>query len=134
MRKRVIIKQKKKVSFDFDDTLSFGDVQNYAKSLLDHEDIEIHIVTSRFEDLTKYDFECNHDDLFRIADEIGIKKENIHFTNFEDKFVFFLNKDFIWHLDDSYVECMRINRHTATVGVNTLTNFIPICNNLLNLT
>ena len=94
----------KKVSFDFDGTLDIEIVQNYAKLLID-KGIEVHIVTTRWEDPTKYPFLCNHNDLFEIANKIGIKKENIHFNNMEYKYTFFLNNpNFIWHLDDNYEE------------------------------
>jgi len=94
----------KKVSFDFDDTLTLKNVQDYAKDLI-KKGIEVHVVTSRYEDPKQYTFECNHDDLFTIIKEIGIDKKNVHFTNFTFKHKFFKNNtDFIWHLDDNYQE------------------------------
>jgi len=44
-----------------------------------------------------------------------------------------IDKDFIWHLDDNYRECIQINRNTKTKGVNSLTNYIYTCNELLNI-
>jgi hypothetical protein len=124
----------KKVSFDFDDTLSFGSTQDYAKFLIDH-DIEIHIVTSRYEDPSKYSFECNHDDLFEVSKKLGIPNEHIHFTNFSPKCYFFIsNTDFVWHLDDNFEEICSINAYTDTLGVWSLDgNYKHSCNTLLGL-
>jgi len=128
----------RKVSFDFDDTLEFESIQIYAESLLDHEDIELHITTSRYEDLKDYlpiVHKGGHDYLFEVAKKLDIPKENIHFTNFKDKVVFFEGKDFIWHLDDSYTECTQINRNTNTKAINSLaSNWMYECNKALNLT
>ncbi len=128
----------KKVSFDFDSTLEFQSIQDYAKKLIE-EGIEVHIVTSRFEDCSKYqdnrDGHLNHDFLFKVANKIGIKKENIHFTNFEDKWIFFKDKNFIWHLDDDNLETLMINTNTKTKGIWSLRSgdFRYQCNKLLNM-
>ena len=123
-----------KVSSDYDSTASKKYIRKYLKSLVE-QGIEVHIVTSRFEDVSNYNFPCSHDELFRHAEWIGILKENIHFTNFEDKSKFFLkNPDFIWHIDDDEKEiaAMKLDK----------TNTIPIlvdwgewqkeCNKLIN--
>jgi len=124
----------KKVSFDFDNTLEFQSIQNYAKKLME-EGIEVHIVTSRYEDPSKYSFECNHEDLFEVVNKLGIKKENIHFTNMESKCNFFLNNpDFIWHLDDDNLQIIMINSNTKVKGIWSLDgNFIYHCNKTLNI-
>ena len=124
----------KKVSFDFDDTLSYELVQDYAKSLIE-QDIEVHIVTSRYEDPSRYAWSCNHDDLFKVAKDLGLDKEHIHFTNFTDKWNFFkINEDFIWHLDDNMDEIITIDKFTKTIGIEVLTyNWLNRCNDLLDL-
>ena len=135
----------KKISFDFDDTLSFEDVQLYVKSLSNDKSIEIHITTSRYENINDYpkDFlenwektygrKATNDDLYKVANELNIPKENIHFTNMEYKYLFFINKDFIWHLDDNYTECRLINQYTKTKGIDALNgNWIYECDKLLN--
>jgi len=124
----------KKVSFDFDDTLSFSSVQEYAKYLID-QNIEVHIVTSRYEDPSKYPFPCNHNDLFEVSKKLGIPNEHIHFTDFVSKDCFFLHfKDFIWHLDDNYSELFLINENTNTKGIWSLDgNYKYNCNKLLGL-
>lgn len=125
----------KKVSFDFDNTLEFQSIQNYAKKLIE-EGIEVHIVTSRYEDLSKYSFECDHEDMFEVVNKLGIKKENIHFTNMEYKWRFFIkNPDFIWHLDDNGEEIQLFHIHKVkTKCIWSLSgNYEYDCNDLLNL-
>src|SRR4030042_3736033 len=129
----------KKVSFDFDDTLEFKDIQNYAKELVD-KGIEIHIVTTRYEDISNYpnnrDGHLNHDYLFKVAEELNISKNNIHFTNMIDKTQFFKeNTDFIWHIDDDNIQCTMITRSTKTKGIAWLYgDWKSKCNRLLNIT
>jgi hypothetical protein len=137
---------KKKVSFDFDDTLSFEDVQEYAWQLVE-SGIEIHIVTSRYEDVTRYPFHVsNHDDLNIIAIKLAIDPENIHFTNMENKYHFFeKNRDFIWHLDNDECEISLMKWHRnkqnkyietnlKTIGILLEYGYQDICNELLGLT
>jgi hypothetical protein len=138
---------KKKVSFDFDDTLSYEEVQNYARSLIE-QGIEIHIVTSRYEDVTRYPFivtDKRHEDILNVIKNLNINKDNIHFTNMENKYHFFeKNPDFIWHLDNDDQEIALLNWHRdvhnkyvetniGTIGVLFDYNYIYKCNELLGL-
>jgi hypothetical protein len=127
----------KKVSFDFDDTLEYESVQNYAKKLMENG-IEVHIVTSRYENSDDYlpvIWPNGHNDMFNIAKKLGIKTENIHFTNFTDKWQFFKdNPDFIWHLDDNNTETYLISGHDLkTKAVLFDGNYQFYCNKLLNI-
>jgi len=115
-----------KVSFDFDSTLTEKDVFNYATELV-NRGIEVWIVTSRFsrEEYIKnfnrmLDLSGNpvNADLFNIANHIGIPKDRIHFTNMQDKYNFFIGKDFIFHVDDDWVENELIIKHTQTVPID----------------
>lgn len=101
-----------KVSFDFDGTLSRKDVQEYAKSLV-NSGLEVWIVTSRIATepaLAKgwHWIERQNKELYDVADQVGIKKENIIFTEFVDKIQFLKGKDFIFHIDDDVDELMAI--------------------------
>jgi hypothetical protein len=101
-----------KVSFDFDHTLSRKDVQSFAKELVD-EGHEVWIVTSRFSDEAAKEkkwhwIEGQNQKLFDVAQDCGIKKENIQFTCMESKSVFLKNKGFVFHLDDNDIELMDI--------------------------
>lgn len=101
-----------KVSFDFDSTLSRKDVQSFAKELV-NSGHEVWIVTSRFDDEAAKNkkwhwIEGQNKRLFDVAEECGIKVENIHFTNMESKSIFLKGKEFIFHLDDDDIELMDI--------------------------
>jgi len=127
----------KKVSFDFDDTLEFGDIQDFAKELMDIG-IEVHITTSRYENLDDYlptIFPDGHKELFRVAEKLKVPRDHIHFTNFQNKSTFIKGQDFIWHLDDDFMEIKDINRTTKTKGIYVLGNdWKHDCKKLLNLT
>jgi hypothetical protein len=101
-----------KVSFDFDGTLSIKDVQTYAKILVE-SGIEVWIVTSRVSTQSALEkgwhwIEKQNQDLYDVAERIGIKKENIVFTGYVDKIEFLKGKGFIFHLDDDLHELMAI--------------------------
>ena len=103
----------KKVSFDFDGTLSMPHVKKYAKSLVE-KGYEVWIVTSRVGDdnLKKTFYKDGppnwNDDLWETAEEIGIPKNQVKFTEFVDKIDFLKEKNFIFHLDDDEYELMAI--------------------------
>ena len=104
-----------KVSFDFDSTLDRKDVQRFAKQCVElgHE---VWIVTSRAsneeaimrDSWVKDRILNSNKKLFRVADNVGISRSNIHFTNSEDKIHFLKGKNFIFHLDDDFDELMNI--------------------------
>ena len=101
-----------KVSFDFDSTLDRPSVQDFAKELV-NDGFEVWIVTSRC--TTEYATEKGwhwvdkqNRKLFRVADNIGIKREHIIFTNHVSKSEFIKGKDFIFHLDDDSDELIAI--------------------------
>ena len=105
----------KKVSLDFDATLSRTDVQRFAKEIIHLA--EVWIVTSRMspeyakENMgseTYIRVDKQNRKLFRIADNIGIKREHIVFTAHTDKINFLEGKNFTFHLDDDPDELMEI--------------------------
>jgi hypothetical protein len=107
-----------KVSFDFDGTLRRGDVQQYAKSLVD-DGHEVWIVTTRTstEDILARDWHWCKDQniiLFEIAQECGIRKGHIVFTDHQDKIHFLKGKGFAFHLDDDVDELMKISEGQDT--------------------
>ena len=53
-----------------------------------------------------------NDDLFLVADRVGIKREHIIFTNFENKSEHLNNKGFKWHIDDDSIELSFIKTDT----------------------
>lgn len=131
-----------KISFDFDGSLDRESLQKYAMELISKE-FEIWIVTARFSNtndycpdfLQKFAMSANHKDLFTVADQCGISIDHIKFMNMAPKYEFFFeNEDFLWHLDDDYVECREINQDTKTVGISCAngSNWIAKCERLIN--
>lgn len=107
---------KGKVSIDFDSTLDRKDVQRFAKKLI-NDGYEVWIVTSRLstehakanlDQWTTNRVEKSNLKLFRVADNLGIKREHIHFTNTQFKIEFLEGKNFIFHLDDDSEELLEI--------------------------
>jgi len=101
-----------KCSFDFDDTLDRYDVQVFASSLVD-KGYDVWIVTSRYNTegalINGWPWiEAQNEVLFKVAEDVGIKRENIVFTDYEDKINYLDGKGFLFHLDDSAEELMKI--------------------------
>ena len=69
----------KKVSFDFDSTLSKDKIEDFAKELLD-KGFEVWIVTTRKDNDNAPSTHWN-DDLFNTAIRCGIDFKNIHFMH-----------------------------------------------------
>ena len=123
----------KKVSFDFDGTLSKNKVQQYAKMLI-KEGVECWIVTSRmgFGKEPRPDW---NDDLFDVAREIGIPKERIHFCCMDNKANFLNGKGFIWHLDDDLIELSFVKTDSDCKPISCFGNktYLQECSYLLDL-
>ena len=120
-----------KVSFDFDETLDKSHVQKYAKTLIE-KGVDVHIVTSRMSDDKMFPIIGWNTDLYEVANAIGIKRENIHFTNGSWKYEFFFkNSDFLWHLDNDFDEIVKLKK-TSVKPVSVLTSsFVAKCNRLI---
>ena len=101
-----------KLSFDFDNTISRKDVQEFTKRLID-DGHEVWIVTSRFDDVEGLTNNWNwiptqNLKLFKVAQELGIPESRIKFTNMIPKIDFLLGKGFAFHLDDDESELFDI--------------------------
>jgi len=120
-----------KVSFDFDDTLDRESVQKYAKELIERG-VEVWITTSRLSDVKAPSKNWN-DDLYKVANELGIPKERIRYTEEADKYLYFENENFVWHLDDCWVTNRLINKNTKTKAISHIGsgNWIGKCNRLI---
>ena len=112
----------KKVSFDFDGTLSRPIVQAYAKELIS-KGVEVWVCTSRFDNLHAPNINWN-DDLFKVIHEVGINRKNLIFTNYIDKWEVLKDFDFIWHLDDDWIELKLINKHTNIKALSVFGNSV----------
>jgi hypothetical protein len=102
--------KKMKVSFDFDDTLSTERIQEIAKLFVERG-YDVYITTAR----RKHSYFYNNDIVFETAKKVGIKKENITFTDSEDKFKFL--KEFDLHFDNDEDEIELINEFTKCIGI-----------------
>jgi hypothetical protein len=126
-----------KVSFDFDSTLSREDVQDFTKDLV-KRGFDIWITTSRIDTESALEngwwwIKSQNEQLYEVAEECGIKKENIQFTNMKDKIEVLKNKNFLFHLDDDEVELDLIkasNDSCIPVWVE-LKNWKEICENII---
>lgn len=115
-----------RVSFDFDSTLSLPHVQDFATSLI-NQDYDVWVITSRLPDGSDPQYKqhgmwvpIDNSDLFEVTDRLGIKREHIIFTSHQLKSEVINERglDFIFHLDDDWVELNHINRETSTIGVS----------------
>jgi hypothetical protein len=112
----------KKVSFDFDGTLSRKDVQDYAKSLI-KKGIDVWVTTSRYDEENKHKYPINptNEDMYKVTDSLGIPREKIIFCNMQDK-VDIMPNDFVWHLDDDWYELNCINKRSKIKGISVFGN------------
>lgn len=122
---------KNKVSFDFDSTLDREDVQEFAKHLIENG-IEVWITTSRCSDDEAERKRWNpnwNNDLWLVARRLGIPKERVNFTAYEDKFHKLTNNGFIWHLDDDEIEIELLEENNSDcVGINVcLNDWLSVC-------
>jgi len=102
-----------KISFDFDSTLTREDIQEIANDFISRGH-DVHITTSRslkssYRLVGGAEIKFQNNDLFKVAEDIGIPVENIHFTEMQDK-VSFLNT-FDMHFDDDEYEIDLITRY-----------------------
>ena len=91
-----------RISFDFDDTLSRDDVQEFASYLIAENVADVYVVTCRFCDQRKHEWLTNptNDDFWEVIDRVGIDKGKVHFTNFEPKYPVLFDLDIAIHVDD----------------------------------
>ena len=109
-----------RVSFDFDSTLGIPSIQKYAKYLVERG-IEVWICTTR-KTAEQAKNPTWNDDIFKVADEVGIKREHIIFTNLEMKVEFLKDKNFLMHLDDDWTELKFLENESDVQPVNVFGN------------
>ena len=125
-----------KVSFDFDGTLEFQNVQDYAKELID-KGIEVWVVTTRYDEnhKQKYPMNATLDDLWEVIDRVGIPRHQVRFTCMEWKYTYLNGTSFVWHLDDNPEEFSRAKTHGCNVPMIQVdaNGWMVKCDRLLNL-
>jgi uncharacterized HAD superfamily protein len=90
-----------KISFDFDGVLSEKLWQDFAKQLIDNE-LDIYIITTRFLAFSE--------EVYLIAEKVGINKENIFFTEGELKYLKIRELQIDLHFDDNPLEIFEIQK------------------------
>lgn len=94
------------ISVDFDDTLSTERGQNLVRNLIDDGNT-IHIITRRNENENK--------DVYKIADELGISRADIHFTNGKLKWETIKQLGIEKHIDNNEDEIKAIKENLPNV-------------------
>ena len=105
-----------KVSFDFDGTLEFQDVQNYARTLM-QSGVDVWVVTTRWDENHKHKYGLNPtlDDLWEVIDSLQIPRWKVRFTCMEWKYTYLNGTDFVWHLDDNTEEFSKAKANGCNV-------------------
>ncbi len=100
-----------KFSFDFDGTLlDSSKLQHYCQEML-KSGIEVYIITRRF-DLEYVIKEA--EEVYEMGEKLGIKKENIFFTNRAYKYEFIKKLEIDYHIDDDYNDVYYIKTWTKS--------------------
>jgi hypothetical protein len=125
---------KQKVSFDFDGTLEFSNVQSYAKQLL-NDGFEVWVVTTRYDENHKHLYPSNAtlDDLWEVVDRLGIPRHHVRFTCMEWKCTYLDNTPFLWHLDDNIQELKEATKMGCSVPIVDVeaNGWQDICNDII---
>lgn len=122
-----------KISFDFDGCLSLKSVQEVAQSLIE-KGHEVWIVTSRFDNLKRLQYpDLNtNEDIFKIAQKVGIPFHRIGFTNQLPKWMFLNPGRFDMHIDDNPDELKRLAYYHLVKGIHI--NELETIDEILNTT
>jgi len=91
-----------RVSFDFDGCLGDNRFVQLMCRMFMANGSEVFIITSR-------DPQMSNTDVFRLSDDLGIKRENIIMTNGTLKVHSFMQNQIDIHFDNSYDEVVAIN-------------------------
>ena len=92
-----------RISIDYDSCLTQPKVQEIAKQLI-AQGHDVFILTSRFDSVRRLKFPdlASNEDLYRIAEEVGIKPYRIAFTNQQKKWIWLLDTSVKIHIDDDH--------------------------------
>lgn len=97
-----------RVSFDYDETLTTAKGQQMALNEIKKGN-EVLILTARQE--------SDSVPVYAMAEKLGIKKSNVHFTNGQDKWKFILRYNINKHVDNSQEQIDKIKKFTTAEGV-----------------
>lgn len=123
-----------KVSFDFDGTLEYEEVQEYAKELIERG-VDVWVVTTRWDENHKHRYSHNAtlDDLWEVVDKLKIPRWKVRFTCMEWKYTYFNGTSILWHLDDNEDERDFAKRYHCNVPIIIFNhNWKENCEKILN--
>jgi hypothetical protein len=130
--------KKFKISMDFDGTLSRKEIKNYAKELI-IEGHDVWIVTSRFATEPAlangwHWVEKQNQELYDVAEEVGIPRDKIVFTEHVDKIEYLEGKGFLFHIDDDSDELLEIVKSGDPCKVVNAehSDWLLHCNEIIN--
>jgi len=122
----------RKVSFDFDHTLSNLEMQHFAYNLI-NLGIEVWVCTARCSNEDKLYDNWGNEDLYTVTDKLKIPRNRIIFCNYEEKRPFLEAEGFEWHLDDDYLVINSL-RDSFVPGIHCLKNgWLEKCIKILNI-
>lgn len=106
-----------KISFDFDNTLDKKFVRQLCRYLISkHHDIYI-VTTRRYNTLEGQDPDTYNKDLFESVAKLGIKRDNIIFTEYEWKYQILDKMNIDVHYDDNESEYKFAKENNAKVKI-----------------
>jgi hypothetical protein len=98
----------KRISFDFDDTLTTAKGQDMARRFLASND-EIFIITARTQ--------SNGGPVYEMAQKLGIKKENVYFTAGKHKYILVNRLRIDKHIDNNTEELQLIRENSEAEAI-----------------
>ncbi len=98
-----ILLKKQRVSFDFDGTLSTRTGKDRALFEMKKGN-DVYIVTARRKE--------NGKDVYAVADQLGIDKSHVVFTEGEDKWTYLLKHEIDKHYDNNKEQIRKIKTNT----------------------
>lgn len=105
----------KKVSFDYDGTLSNIQVQFFAKDLIEKK-YDVWIITGRMQNVELENGIWNSD-IYKTIELLNIPRNRVIFTEMQLKYKTIFENNFIFHLDDNKEEIEMINENTKCIGI-----------------
>lgn len=109
-----------RITIDYDDTLTRPNIQELAKKLVNRH--EVYILTSRWDSLYRKADKRLHsnDDIYETAEKVGIKPQNVVFTNQASKLEHIHRGRVGLHIDDNEAELKNISALSQCKGFSAL--------------
>ena len=108
MRYNIVLLQATRVSFDFDDTLTTDRGKELAKQEIAKGN-EVWIITARQS--------SDNGPVYKVAEELGIDKAHVVFTNGADKWKAMIQHRITKHYDNNKEQVDKIKKNTDTKAI-----------------